>query len=69
MPIRWVPCFLCSTDFNDTFRGEGNLKIGENYNKFAKFKTEKCPLCQGSGQLAIKPYIEKPLEKNRRNYS
>lgn len=68
MPIRWVPCFLCNANFNDSFKGEGDIEIGENYNKFSKFKIEVCPLCNGAGQLAIKPYIEKPWEKSRRDY-
>ena len=67
MSVFWMPCFLCATD-PEHFKGECELEIGENFNKFAKFKTDICPLCEGKGRLAIKPYREKPWEKNRRNY-
>ena len=61
-----MPCFLCTVDI-DSFKGEGSLEIGENYNKFAKYKIKPCPLCRGNGRLAIKPYREKPW-KDRKDY-
>ncbi len=67
MAIYWMPCFLCLIK-EDDFKGEGEIEVGENYNKFAKFKTSVCPLCCGKGRLAIKPYREKPWEKGRKDY-
>ena len=66
MSIYWMPCFLCIVQ-TDEFKGKGELEIGNNFNKFGKFKTNICPLCEGKGRLAIKPYTEKPWEKNRRD--
>ncbi len=67
MPYKWISCFLCKLADNN-FQGEGQLEIGENYNKFAKYKIDVCPLCKGSGRLAIKHYREKPWEKGRKDY-
>ena len=67
MAIYWMPCFLCKIK-EDDFKGEGQLEIGENYNKFAKYKLDKCPLCEGIGRLAIKPCREKLWEKDRKDY-
>ncbi len=67
MAIYWMPCFLCKIK-EDDFKGQQEIEIGDNYNKFAKFKTDICPLCDGKGRLAIKPYRKKPWEKGRRDY-
>jgi len=64
--IHYIPCFLCATRPDD-FQGEGELEIGDNFNKFAKFKIDLCPLCRGKGRLSIKPYTEKSWNKNRRD--
>lgn len=68
MSVFWMPCFLCKIKKED-FKGQGKLELGENFNKFAKFNTDICPLCDGKGRLGIKPYTEKPWEKYRRKCS
>lgn len=67
MAVYWMPCFLCLTD-PEHFKGTGQINISERFNKVAKFKSNTCPLCDGKGRLAIKPYREKPWEKGRRDY-
>lgn len=67
MEIYWIPCFLCKIR-EDDFKGKGKLEIGDNFNKFAKFKTDICPLCGGIGRLAVKPCREKLWEKDRKDY-
>ena len=65
--VHWIPCFLCSINFNENFVGEGDLEIGENYNPFSKIKYDTCPLCNGKRQLAVKPYVKKSWEKYRKD--
>lgn len=46
MGLFWQDCFLC--------HGKGKLTVGDNFNIFHESKDEKCPICNSSGQIALK---------------
>jgi len=60
MVLQWIYCFLCD--------GEGNLDIGDNYNKFFENKVLQCPCCDGKGRLALKYYSKDPRNAKPEDY-